>query len=179
MLYLATTSEVGIIFYASPPHATQRQLSVFSVSDATWGSEPDGKSFTGIVAKLACGAIAWQARKQKSVAKSTSEAEYIAASDAGRQLYLLRRLLSHVGPPQKGPTPLLCDNTAAKSFIVEEGNSSMRKQCHCDTNVCYHHIRELYEHGILTPAPSKSPPDRCSRLNSSESPSHLASPRSP
>ena len=145
MRYLATTSEVGIIYYASPPHATQRQLSVFS--DATWGSEPDGKSFTGIVAKLACGAIAWQARKQKSVAKSTSEAEYIAASDAGRQLYLLRRLLSHVGLPQKGPTPLLCDNTAAKSFIVEEGNSSMRKHI----NVCYHHIRELYEQGILTP----------------------------
>ena len=48
--------------------------------DADWGDGPDWKSISGYVTIIARGAIAWSLKKQQTVALSTAEAKYIAAT---------------------------------------------------------------------------------------------------
>lgn len=70
--YLRTTSDHGLTF-----KKTQDNLTRFV--DADWAGDIDGRlSHTGFVFKLANAAVTWEARKQKSVALSSTEAEYMA-----------------------------------------------------------------------------------------------------
>ena len=51
--------------------------------DSDWGGDTiNRRSNTGYVTYLSGGPISWNSRKQKSVALSTMEAEYMALSDA-------------------------------------------------------------------------------------------------
>ena len=74
LLYLKATPTVGIKF--SGP-----ELNLFAFSDADWAGDLDSRrSTTGYVVYAAGGPIAWQSKLQTTVAVSTMEAEYMAAS---------------------------------------------------------------------------------------------------
>jgi hypothetical protein len=66
------------------------------------------------------------------------ESEYIAASDASREVIWLRRLLFELGEEQTNPTRLLCDNESAISLT--RNPESHKRSKHID--VRYHFIRE-------------------------------------
>ncbi len=55
------------------------------------------KSITGYVFQLGGSPIDWRSHRQSVVAQSTTEAEYVAINEAGRQATWLRRLLSDLG----------------------------------------------------------------------------------
>ena len=62
-------------------------------TDSDWANDcADRKSQGGNVFILNNGAISWQSRKQDLVASSTTEAEYIACSEASREARWLRKL---------------------------------------------------------------------------------------
>ncbi|CDO71000.1 hypothetical protein BN946_scf184844.g4 [Trametes cinnabarina] len=63
-------------------------------TDADWGSQAHRHSISGYAFLYAGGAITWRSHKQPIIALSTTEAEYIAASDASREALWLRRLLA-------------------------------------------------------------------------------------
>jgi len=51
--------------------------------NSDWASDPDDqKSHTGMIIQLANGPISWVSHKQKTVALSSTEAEYMALSDS-------------------------------------------------------------------------------------------------
>lgn len=53
--------------------------------DSDWGGDIDDIKFrSGFIFKLLNGAISWESRKQKSVAISSTEAEYMALTEATR-----------------------------------------------------------------------------------------------
>jgi hypothetical protein len=59
--------------------------------DADWASDVnDRKSTSGFVFVLAGGAISWGLKKQSAVALSSTEAEYIAATHAAKEVVWLR-----------------------------------------------------------------------------------------
>jgi hypothetical protein len=58
------------------------------------------------------GPISWQSVKQKSVSLSTSESEWYAAGEAGKELLYLRIILREFGFPQFGPMYLYEDSRA-------------------------------------------------------------------
>ncbi|KAJ0172339.1 hypothetical protein K1T71_012312 [Dendrolimus kikuchii] len=62
--------------------------------DADWAScEVDRKSYTGYVYKIGNSVISWESRKQKTVALSSTEAEYMALSDACKEGLFIRTFL--------------------------------------------------------------------------------------
>lgn len=64
-------------------------------TDADWaGSTANRKSTSGCSFSLGSGAISWYSRKQKSVALSSAEAEYMAASMATCEAFWLQKLLA-------------------------------------------------------------------------------------
>jgi hypothetical protein len=67
-------------------------------SDSDWAQDPiDCKSVTGNYVTLTSGCVSWLSRKQKTVAASSTEAEYMALSDCSKQLIWMHQLLSEVG----------------------------------------------------------------------------------
>lgn len=70
------------------------------------------RSTTGIVTYFNNSPISWSSRRQATVSQSSAEAEFIAASEGAREIIWLRRVLDHLGYPQKAPTPLFIDNEA-------------------------------------------------------------------
>ena len=85
--------------------------------------------------------VSWSSKKQKTIADSTCAAEYMAASEAGRELVWLRTLLRELNFEQSHATPLLCDNSAAVLLCGDQAFHNRVK--HLD--VKYHWIRERVE----------------------------------
>jgi hypothetical protein len=103
------------------------------------------RSVSGYCFTLGSGMITWSARQQKTVSLSTCEAEYVAASDASKELAWLRTLLREIDFAQPTATPLLCDNTGG--ITLSEDASYHSKVKHIDINI--HSIRERVALGQL------------------------------
>lgn len=85
-------------------------------TDASYGNDKDTcRSIAGYCFSMGSGVITWASRRQKTVAKSTCEAEYVGAADATSELLWLCQLLREIGLEQSTLTPLLCDNNSAIS----------------------------------------------------------------
>ena len=80
-------------------------------SDADFvGDVDDRKSTSGTVFTFGGSAISWQSQKQKVVALSSYEAEYMAATAAACTGVWLRRMLGDLLGDSRTATPLLMDN---------------------------------------------------------------------
>ena len=79
--YLKGTSDLGIIL---GPDA-DGELRIHMFADASYGTHEDCKSHSGINLTLGRGPIRCRSIKQKIVARSSTEAEIIAASDASKE----------------------------------------------------------------------------------------------
>lgn len=114
--------------YKGPSRRQQQsQLKLDAYSDADWGGDRDTRrSHTGGVLFLAGGAIAWISKKQSSVAMSSAEAEYMAASLVCREVIVIHE-----------------DNEACIQMSKNPVNHSKAK--HIDLH--YHFVRERVESG--------------------------------
>ncbi len=97
--------------YVDPGDKTKNKL--FGWVDIDFGSDSDTrKSMTGYLMSLNGGAIFWRSSRQGGVTLSTSEAEFVAASQAGQEVVYLRVLLRGFGYTQKKPTEIWEDNAS-------------------------------------------------------------------
>jgi hypothetical protein len=88
--YLRATKNWKLVFQRGAPNGTVLRGFV----DADWASDVnDRKSTSGFVFMLAGGAVSWGSKKQSAVALSSTEAEYIAAAHAAKEVIWLQRLL--------------------------------------------------------------------------------------
>ena len=95
---------------------------------------------------LAGGPIAWHSRLQPSVTLSSSEAEYMALTEAGTEAKFLASLLNDVGFPLPSALNIKEDNTGAISFTQAHYTSSRAK--HID--VRHHWIRQELANGVIS-----------------------------
>ena len=115
-------------------------------SDADWASQPDRHSISGLVAKLGQGAMTWSSKRQTLIAQSSTEAEYVAAAVATREIYWLRSFMSELGLEEPGPTTLWVDN---QSTIAMTKNSRFHARTkHID--IRHHFVREAVEHQTIS-----------------------------
>ena len=91
------------------------------------------------------GAVSWKSSKQGSTADSTTEAEYIAASDAAKEGSWIRKFIQELGviPCEDDRVPIYCDNTGAVAQAKEP--RSHQKSKHVLRK--YHVVREIIDRG--------------------------------
>ena len=114
--------------------------------DADWAEDvANRKSTTGYVFKLNGGAVSWGSRRQQLVTFSSTEAEYVAAGEAGKEALHLRSLLSSMGFACRGSTTIFEDN---KSTIkLSEGPGSHCRRKHIAAR--WHAIRDWVSSGEM------------------------------
>jgi len=123
----------------------QEKANVNMYTDADWGSSTDRKSTSGYVFVLAGGAISWSSKKQETVALSTAEAEYIAATHAAKQILWQRNLFNELEIDQPETSTLLTDNQAAISISHHPVSHARTK--HID--IKFHFLRDLVKNNII------------------------------
>ena len=86
-------------------------------TDSDWGSDPTSHlSQTDFYLKLADGLISWTSHVQKTIAYSSTEAEYMALSNCTRQVTWIRSLLSELG--YKLNAILICGDNQGSIFMA-------------------------------------------------------------
>lgn len=86
-------------------------LRLTGYSDANWAQNAETRrSVSGILLMLNGNPIQWRSKGQTSVATAVGISETIAASECGKSIVHLRRLLSELGFPQRPATLLYVDN---------------------------------------------------------------------
>ena len=106
------------------------ELSVKGYTDASFQTDRDDlKSQSGYVFMMNGGAVCWKSSKQTVIADSTTEAEYMAASEAAKEAVWIKQFLEglRVVPTSKDPVPLFCDNSGAV-FQAKEPKSSNKSR---------------------------------------------------
>lgn len=140
--YLQGTTVYGILF----SHA-EGSSKLIGYVDADWaGDKTDRRSTSGYMFFFG-GPISWASRKQTTVALSTAEAEYAAASGATQELIWLRRLLESLHVPQSQTTPLYIDNQSAIAMTKNPVNHARAKHI----EIKLHFIRDAYSKGLVNP----------------------------
>jgi hypothetical protein len=80
-------------------------------SDSDWaGSAVDRKSTSGACFSLGSTVVSWFSKKQTSVALSSAEVEYMAASLVSCEAIWLHKLLAGLFGQELEPTVIHCDN---------------------------------------------------------------------
>lgn len=115
-------------------------------TDADWASEVDKRrSCTGYVFKLANAAVTWHSSYQKTVAKSTADAEYMSLSDGVAEALWLRQLINELDKNLAKTISIKCDSQSAIDLSETDAYRSNTK--HID--VRYHFIREKIKQKIV------------------------------
>ena len=94
--YLKLTKNGNLTYRGNDAEINNTDLNFFC--DADWGNGSDWKSISGYITIIAGGAVAWSSKKQQTVALSTAEAEYIAATHITKQVLwppFIRNSISH------------------------------------------------------------------------------------
>ncbi|KAJ9524188.1 hypothetical protein QJQ45_005009 [Haematococcus lacustris] len=111
--------------------------------DADYAGDKDtARSTTGYVFTLHGAAISWSSRLQPTVAMSTAEAEYMAASGAVKEAVWLRKLMQDLGLPGTCVN-IMCDNQAALQLLNNPMASARSKHI----SVHHHFARERAARG--------------------------------
>jgi hypothetical protein len=132
--YLKGTIEYGL------QYIQRDQIRLMGYSDSDWvDNTVDRKSTYGGCFSLGSGMISWYNKKQKSVALSSAEAEYMAASQASCEALWLQKMLVDLFGSKLDPTIIYYDNQSCIKLFENPVFHDRSK--HID--IMYHFIRDI------------------------------------
>ena len=112
--------------------------SLLGYGESDWGGNVDRRSTTGYVFLLGGAAISWNSKKQRTVALSSTEAEYMASTHSTKEALWLRSALRELGLLKDGPTLIHGDNQGA----IALGKNPEHHQRTKHIDIQYHFVRE-------------------------------------
>lgn len=128
---------------------TSDALDLTGFTDSDWGRDlDDRRSISGYMFRLGQAVFCWSSAKQKSMAHSSCDGEYMAMAYGLKQVLWLRPLLDEIGLQTKNqPTPLFVDNQAAIAISKDARFHSRTK--HID--IRYHAVCQSVEDDTIEP----------------------------
>ncbi|GKV32953.1 hypothetical protein SLEP1_g41515 [Rubroshorea leprosula] len=115
-------------------------------SDSDWAGDKDTyHSTTSYVVFLGSNPISWRACKQKTIAHSSTEAEYRALAAASSELVWIKHLLHELGHLVSECPAIYCDNVGATHLSSNLVMHTRMKHIVIDL----HFVRELVDHKVL------------------------------
>ena len=138
------THDYGLKMHPTSYDEMEWKLVLYSDSD--WaGDKNDRKSISGHILYVNGVPVSWSSRGQKTVALSSAEAEYVAASEAVKEVLFVIQVLEFLQIKVKTPVTVHVDNMGA-IFMLENRTSNKRTR-HVD--VRYRFVTDLIEKKII------------------------------
>jgi hypothetical protein len=149
MRYLKSTIKQKLRYGPGSSSSTSTSTKLVRYTDSDWATcKTDRKSISGGVGILYGGPISWYSQKQRSVATSSTEAEYIAMSKCAKQSQWEAQVLRDIGYASLiGKDPYCVDirgDNQGTLALVKNPELHDRSK-HID--ICYHFIRDLEAKG--------------------------------
>lgn len=133
--YLKSTYDYGVMI------KPQSRFVFHAYSDANWAGDPtDRHSTTGYVVYFGDIPISWASKKQKTIARSSTEAEYRAVATTAAEVVWIGSLLQELGVTVSSPV-IYCDNISATYACKNPVYHSKMKHIEIDI----HFVRELIQ----------------------------------
>lgn len=138
--YLSGTIDRGIFFH------TNNTPNLHAFSDVDWaGNRDDYTSTTANIIYLGSDPVLWTSQKQKTVARSSTEAEYRGVADTASELIWIHALLKELGISSKSQPVIYCDNVGATYLCANPIFHSRMKH----VALSYHFTRQFVQLGFL------------------------------
>ncbi|KAL0405913.1 UNVERIFIED_CONTAM: Retrovirus-related Pol polyprotein from transposon TNT 1-94 [Sesamum latifolium] len=139
--YLKRTKDIFLIYDG-------REVILEGYSDASFQSDDDdAMSQSNFVFKLNGGVVALKSSKQATTVDSTTEAEYIAALEAAKEVVWMKNYNQELGvvPSIAEPVVIFCDNNGATAQAKE------LRSHHSSKYILrrYHLLREMVNRGVV------------------------------
>ncbi|XP_074327098.1 secreted RxLR effector protein 161-like [Apium graveolens] len=141
LLYVKGTIDYGLVYSKENGNNV---LTGYSDSDMG-GFIDDRRSTAGMVFYLNESLVTWVSQKQRCVALSSCEAEFMAATAAACQAVWLRKLLSQVTDEYVDPVVIYIDKKSA----IDLAKNPVFHGCSKHIDIRYHFIRECIERGEI------------------------------
>ena len=131
--YIKGTLHLGLKF------TKQAEFKLVGYCDADWAADKnDRKSITGYVFLLGGTVVTWKSKKQQTVALSSTEAEYMALSDAVKEVLWLKQFLAGIGLKSMS-TPMIYEDNEGCKHLAEHPFEHPRTK-HID--IRHHFLRD-------------------------------------
>lgn len=154
--YLKGTMDLRLTY--GPDPSSSEPFVTFS--DANHAGDPDKlRSTGGYVVKIGTGAVDWSSKLQTLTALSSTESEYVAAVEAGKEILWMRNLLMEIGYMSSGPSKLhLKDSFDSSHELKMDSNSAIAVAKHPEhfsrmkhLDLRLHWLRDEVEKKHITP----------------------------
>jgi hypothetical protein len=138
--YIQGTLSIGLKFHRSS------SLALSAFSDADWAGCPnDRRSTSGFAIFLGTNLVSWSSRKQQTVSRSSTEAEYKTLANATTKVIWIQSILQELGIKQSSTPVLWCDNLGATYLMANPTFHARMKHVEVD----YHFVREKVARRLL------------------------------
>ncbi|SDA03668.1 BZ3500_MvSof-1268-A1-R1_C133g00719 [Microbotryum saponariae] len=154
LLYISLGTRPDIAFavsylarFANNPGRRHWIAGVVGYSDANWGACVDTSVSTmGYVFYIAGSAVSWSSKRQSRVADSTTDAEYLALSHAGKEGIYLSQLLEELHVQPVAPAHIFTDNEAAAAVAHDPVRVSGTRHI----RLREHFVRDMVNRGDIS-----------------------------
>jgi hypothetical protein len=138
--YLLGTKNLKLVLGGKDP-------GVLGFSDADWASNLHRHSISGFAFFVGCGAVSWSAKKQHIITLSSTESEYVALTNASKEVIWIHKLLRELPflITHSLPTTLFCDNQGAIDLSKDSKFHARTK--HIDVH--FHFVRQTITQGHI------------------------------